>query len=49
MPGEPLDHHGANPASLRDPFGHVWAVLSWKEDINPTEVQWCGSLVLRAK
>ena len=24
--------YGANSASVRDPFGHVWVLLSWKQD-----------------
>lgn len=30
--------YGANSASLRDPFGHVWVLLSWKEDLDPAEM-----------
>src|SRR4051812_29886482 len=26
--------YGANSASVRDPFGHVWVLLSWNEDID---------------
>jgi PhnB protein len=25
--------YGANSASLRDPFGHVWVLLTWQEDL----------------
>ena len=35
--------YGANSASLRDPFGHVWVLLSWKEDIDPAEIQRRGN------
>jgi PhnB protein len=31
--------YGASSASLRDPFGHVWVLLSWKEDLNPAEIE----------
>jgi PhnB protein len=31
--------YGANSASLRDPFGHVWVLLSWKQDLDPTEME----------
>jgi PhnB protein len=31
--------YGANSASLRDPFGHVWVLLSWKEDLAPAEME----------
>jgi PhnB protein len=30
--------YGANSASLRDPFGHVWVLLTWKEDLDPAEI-----------
>jgi PhnB protein len=31
--------YGANSASLRDPFGHVWVLLSWNEDLTPAEME----------
>ena len=31
--------YGANSASLRDPFGHVWVLLSWKQDLDPAEME----------
>jgi len=31
--------YGANSASVRDPFGHVWVLLTWKEDLEPAEMQ----------
>jgi PhnB protein len=31
--------YGANSASVRDPFGHVWVLLTWKEDLSPDEMQ----------
>ena len=31
--------YGANSASVRDPFGHIWVLLSWKEDLEPAEMQ----------
>jgi PhnB protein len=39
--------YGANSASLRDPFGHVWVLLSWKEDLEPTEMERRGNAFLR--
>jgi len=30
--------YGANSASVRDPFGHVWVLLVWKEDLEPAEM-----------
>ena len=35
--------YGANSASLRDPFGHVWVLLAWKEDLDPAEMERRGS------
>ena len=31
--------YGANSASVRDPFGHVWVLLTWREDLPPTEME----------
>jgi PhnB protein len=31
--------YGASSASVRDPFGHVWVLLSWKEDLDPAEME----------
>jgi PhnB protein len=31
--------YGANSASVRDPFGHVWVLLSWREDLPPAEME----------
>ncbi len=31
--------YGANSASVRDPFGHVWVLLSWKEDLEVAEME----------
>jgi hypothetical protein len=31
--------YGANSASARDPFGHVWVLLTWKEDLEPAEME----------
>ena len=30
--------YGASSASVRDPFGHVWVLLTWKEDLPPEEM-----------
>jgi len=38
--------YGANSASVRDPFGHVWVLLSWKEDLDPAEMQRRGNTLL---
>ena len=40
--------YGANSASLRDPFGHVWVLLSWKEDLDPAEIVRRGSAFLHS-
>ena len=39
--------YGANSASLRDPFGHVWVLLTWKEDLDPAELERRGNTLLR--
>jgi PhnB protein len=31
--------YGASSASVRDPFGPVWVLLSWKEDLPPAEME----------
>ena len=31
--------YGASSASVRDPFGHVWVLLSWREDLDPAEME----------
>jgi PhnB protein len=38
--------YGANSASLRDPFGHVWVLLSWKQDLDPAEMERRGKALL---
>jgi PhnB protein len=30
---------GASSASMRDPYGHVWVLLTWKEDVPPAEME----------
>jgi PhnB protein len=39
--------YGANSASLRDPFGHVWVLLSWKEDLEPAQMERRGKAALK--
>jgi PhnB protein len=39
--------YGANSASVRDPFGHVWVLLSWKDDLEPAEMERRGNALLR--
>jgi PhnB protein len=39
--------YGANSASVRDPFGHVWVLLSWKEDLTPAEMERRGRALLK--
>jgi PhnB protein len=37
---EPVEmFYGANSASVRDPFGHVWVLITWKEDLSPGEME----------
>jgi PhnB protein len=38
--------YGASSASVRDPFGHVWVLLSWKEDLPPAEMERRGRALL---
>jgi PhnB protein len=38
--------YGANSASVRDPFGHVWVLLTWKEDLTPAEMERRGKQAL---
>jgi len=38
--------YGASSASLRDPFGHVWVLLTWKEDLEPAEIERRGNGLL---
>jgi PhnB protein len=41
--------YGANSASVRDPFGHVWVLLTWKEDLSPAEMERRGKAALGAE
>jgi PhnB protein len=38
--------YGASSASVRDPFGHVWVLLTWKEDLGPAEMERRGNALL---
>jgi PhnB protein len=38
--------YGANSASVRDPYGHVWVLLSWKQDLDPAEMERRGNAFL---
>jgi PhnB protein len=38
--------YGASSASARDPFGHVWVLLSWHEDLDPAEMEKRGNALL---
>jgi PhnB protein len=38
--------YGANSASVRDPYGHVWVLLTWKEDLSPDEMERRGRAAL---
>jgi PhnB protein len=35
--------YGASSASVRDPYGHVWVLLSWKQDLGPAEIERRGN------
>ncbi|MBZ9851678.1 VOC family protein [Mesorhizobium sp. CA14] len=41
--------YGANSASVRDPFGHVWVLLTWNEDLSPAEMERRGKAALRGE
>jgi PhnB protein len=41
--------YGASSASVRDPFGHVWVLLTWKEDLEPAEMERRGSEFLSGR
>jgi PhnB protein len=38
--------YGASTSSVRDPFGHVWVLLSWKEDLDAAEIERRGAALL---
>jgi PhnB protein len=38
--------YGASSASVRDPFGHIWVLLTWKEDLCPAEMERRGKAAL---
>jgi PhnB protein len=38
--------YGASSASVRDPYGHVWVMLSWKQDLDPAEMERRGNAFL---
>ena len=40
--------YGASTASVRDPYGHVWVLLMWKQDLDPKEMERRGNTLLRA-
>jgi PhnB protein len=39
--------YGATSGSVRDPFGHVWVLLSWKEDLDAAEIERRGAALLK--
>ena len=41
--------YGASSASVRDPFGHVWVLLTWKEDLEPAEIERRGNALLNGR
>jgi PhnB protein len=41
--------YGASSASARDPFGHVWVLLTWKEDLTPAEMERLGKKALSVR
>lgn len=41
--------YGANSASLKDPFGHVWVLLTWNEDLDAAEIERRGNTFLSSQ
>lgn len=41
--------YGASSASVRDPYGHVWVLLTWKENVPPAEMERRGNAALRGE
>jgi len=39
--------YGASSCSVCDPFGHVWVLLSWKEDLDAAEIERRGAALLQ--
>jgi PhnB protein len=39
--------YGASSASIRDPFGHVWVLLSWRDNLDPAEIERRGNALVR--
>jgi PhnB protein len=37
--------YGASSCAVRDPFGHVWVLLSWKEDPDAAEIERRGARI----
>jgi PhnB protein len=35
--------YGATSGSVRDPYGHVWVLLTWTEDLSPAEIERRGA------
>jgi PhnB protein len=38
--------YGASSGTMRDPFGHVWVLLSWNEDPDAAEIERRGATLL---
>jgi PhnB protein len=38
--------YGASAGSVRDPYGHVWVLLAWKEDPDAAEIERRGAALL---
>ena len=39
--------YGASSASISDPFGHVWVLLSWRQGLDPAEMERRGNALLQ--
>jgi PhnB protein len=38
--------YGASSASVRDPFGHIWVLLSWQKNLDAAEIERRGNALL---
>ena len=39
--------YGASSCAVRDPYGHVWVMLTWTEDLEPAEMERRGAEFLK--
>ncbi|MGC1132202.1 MAG: VOC family protein [Nitrososphaeraceae archaeon] len=39
--------YGDRSGYLKDPFGHLWSIATYKKDLSPDEVRKAGASILR--